>query len=269
MSSQDNSAITTLHEILNYVRVDGPLSAPITVLTIEDGRSPQENDLEKIKKHLKSMVHEREEHPISKFVSQYIKTDSREVQKSEIGNIGLSLCKIAVRLLTDTPEDPEKYMKFLYSKFSLFVNVKFFPLTKPNMSVKTWEEKYFDGALPLQIYQYLARASSASRHRLLLEEQIRAGSIPIVAGALEHWAPLLFEVYMNAEPDKREYFDKVEDMTKSADPAAFRIYRAESGKAMFYECKMIRTQIGDDTAKSLAKCLAKETSVKQFLSELN
>lgn len=242
------------------------MSAPITVLTIEDGGSYKDKKLVDIKDILDDQVHKIRDGSILDFVAQNIYAGSGKV---DVGNIGHSLCKIADWLLRISPQYSTGYRQHLYTNNSLFANIKFFPLGKPNMSEKEWKsmnDQHFGGTLPLWLYKFLSRAASATNHRLLLKEQIKRGSIPLVAGALEHWGPLLFEVYMNAEPEKREYFDRVEEKTHSETSAPFRIFRAESGKAMFYECKMIRTPIGNHTAEALAKSLSGEARVAEFLN---
>lgn len=249
MTDSSSAALKNLYEVLQYVRVDGPIDAPISVLTIEDGGEDIQKGISHLKDRFSAMAQAAEDDSLS--IAQFLNNEGKFEKK---GQIGASLSKIAKGLL------PSQAAPALYSPASLFCNIKFFPLSKPNMSPKAWKDQYpdlEDAGLPLWLYQQIARGLSMENRKALLRRQVNRDSVIIVAGAFEHWGPLLFEAFA-----KRNQIFK-----RSTEADGLRILHDQSDRILFYECKMIRTPIGDTACRRLVESLRGNPMIEKFLTE--
>lgn len=248
-----------LRDILSYVRIDGPLDAPICFLTMEDGGGFKAEDLATRDK-FKESFKENDPHHVPEQ-GEYEKkcTEENMALIGIIGQLGIRIAKVMAALLGI--EDYREYAKrSLYTRHE--TNVKFYPISfstadggDPEIKAKIEE---FLG-LSIAEYRDICRG-----HRTVLFKGNSSmfSSDKFYISSCSEWMEVL-----------RSIFPEISYLNTYTDPGwNYQIYFDQNGVARFANFNLLKRSISDETIRIFSSAVldhADESIVGALLRQSN
>lgn len=175
-----------MNQVLEFIRQDGPLDAPICFLTIEDGGDLSENEFDDYINGNDHWLPGNEDRPLT-----YKNT----------GLPGEFISKIMCGIFDDFKNWSDYRAKKLYSKNE--INIKFYPIGRKNTSIwESWLEKKLNVTNTEYIIQCLAE-----RHKIIYEKLngvFNKNRIFIILGARDEWSYFLKKYVFNESSITKE-----------------------------------------------------------------
>lgn len=208
-----------LEDVLNFVRRDGPLSAPICFLTIEDGGGLTEElaSKERFIKHVR-------QDGVLNVPPGFLKAEiGRTSVTARLGHLGIRVAKVMSGLCGVKKYD-DYIREYLYQHNEM--NVKFYPISFSTFDGGSdAQRKPVETYLGLTINEYREVCRLARPERLLMRAELFQASRFYVASCPE-WVSLMLHVFKDISlADTYTHTENGRD--------AFRIFFDKKGIARF------------------------------------
>lgn len=243
-----------LDTVLDYVRRDGPLTAPICFLTIEDGGGLSAEELASKKSFYDGFTGPGIWHPKPGELREALKKSS---VTAELGQLGIRLAKVMAGLCR-----VDNYGEYIRGQIYQHneMNVKFFPVSFPTYDGgKDHKLKVIEEYLGLSLGEYREVCKMLRSDRLLKRKDIFTSERFYVATCSE-WYEVLRQIFPAIS-----YYNTYTHMEDGKE--AFKLYFDEDGVARFAYFGLLSRSTSDKRIEDFVT-LVREYADKGILARL-
>ncbi len=211
---------------MQYIRIDGPSTAPMCFLTIEDGGDFWMNEEPHTQERFNTIISQSGEwHPSATELRKKLS------ERGKLGKPGVVIPKIVVGMRDGSLARAADYRSRLLYRCNES-NLKYYPLGRPNQ--KTWYPE-FSEYLGISEYDYLDLCKTvrpsiiADRYKSISD----SGGLFIILGAKVEWISTLAKLNEQAD-DKIDFYASESTPVKSdAKRTSYELYFSKNGRLIF------------------------------------